>query len=417
MNETLNALICRHARNQLLAQGWPEETDVDQRNPNYPGWISIYVQLDAPRLATLLVNRHDGVLPPHLASAIQKLTGTGAELVLSGSQWQALPVLPADGTQVSFPYAGEWLTEDEIRAVLDAVRDAVRSVSCRVAEDARRIRAALTTTGQTLLTRQTRRFRLVVKESDHPCWLDEDDENLPVVLDAILNRGARFSSVEMYLVCECVEHILASGLVCDVLRIPDEPSRRRYPVYLTSFSQEVLMSARGINKVIVVGRLGKDPEVRYIPNGGAVANLQVATSETWRDKQTGEMREQTEWHRVVLFGKLAEVAGEYLRKGAQVYIEGQLRTRSWEDNGITRYVTEILVKTTGTMQMLGSAPQQNAQAQPQPQQNGQPQSADATKKSGAKTKGRGRKAAQPEPQPQPQPPEGEDYGYSDDIPF
>ncbi len=153
------------------------------------------------------------------------------------------------------------------------------------------------------------------------------------------------------------------------------------------------MSARGINKVILVGRLGNDPEVRYIPNGGAVANLQVATSESWRDKQTGEMREQTEWHRVVLFGKLAEVAGEYLRKGAQVYIEGQLRTRSWEDNGITRYVTEILVKTTGTMQMLGSAPQQNAQAQPKPQQNGQPQSADATKKGGAKTKGRGRKGA------------------------
>ena len=90
------------------------------------------------------------------------------------------------------------------------------------------------------------------------------------------------------------------------------------------------MAVRGINKVILVGRLGKDPEVRYIPNGGAVANLQVATSETWRDKQTGEMREQTEWHRVVLFGKLAEVAGEYLRKGAQVYIEGQLRTRSWD---------------------------------------------------------------------------------------
>ncbi|MCV7798329.1 single-stranded DNA-binding protein [Escherichia coli] len=130
---------------------------------------------------------------------------------------------------------------------------------------------------------------------------------------------------------------------------------------------------------------------------------------------TGEMREQTEWHRVVLFGKLAEVAGEYLRKGAQVYIEGQLRTRSWDDNGITRYITEILVKTTGTMQMLGSAPQQNAQAQPKPQQNGQPQSADATKKGGAKTKGRGRKAAQPEPQPQT--PEGEDYGFSDDIPF
>ncbi len=89
---------------------------------------------------------------------------------------------------------------------------------------------------------------------------------------------------------------------------------------------------------------------------------------------------------MVLFGKLAEVAGEYLRKGAQVYIEGQLRTRSWEDNGITRYVTEILVKTTGTMQMLGSAPQQNAQAQPEPQQNGQPQSADATKKVARKRK-------------------------------
>lgn len=226
MNETLNALICRHARNLLLAQGWPEETDVDQRNPNHPGWISIYVRLDAPRLATLLVNRHDGVLPPHLASAIQKLTGTGAELVLSGSQWQSLPVLPADGTQVSFPYAGEWLAEDEIRAVLDAVRDAVRCVSYQVAEDTRRIRAALTTTGQTLLTRQTRRFRLVVKESDHPCWLDEDDENLPVVLDAILNRGARFSAVEMYLVSDCIEHILSSGLACDVLRIPDEPPRR-----------------------------------------------------------------------------------------------------------------------------------------------------------------------------------------------
>ena len=106
------------------------------------------------------------------------------------------------------------------------MRDAVRTVSYQVAEDTRRIRAALTTTGQTLLTRQMRRFRLVVKESDHPCWLDEDDENLPVVLDAILNRGTRFSAVEMYLVSECVEHFLASGLVCDVLRIPGDPPRR-----------------------------------------------------------------------------------------------------------------------------------------------------------------------------------------------
>lgn len=144
-----------------------------------------------------------------------------------------------------------------------------------------------------------------------------------------------------------------------------------------------------------------------------MANLQVATSETWRDKQTGEMREQTEWHRVVLFGKLAEVAGEYLRKGAQVYIEGQLRTRSWEDNGITRYVTEILVKTTGTMQMLGRAagaqtqPEEGQQFSGQPQP--EPQSEAGTKKGGAKTKGRGRKAAQPEPQPQP--PEGRITGF------
>ncbi len=110
------------------------------------------------------------------------------------------------------------------------------------------------------------------------------------------------------------------------------------------------MAVRGINKVILVGRLGNDPEVRYIPNGGAVANLQVATSESWRDKQTGEIREQTEWHRVVLFGKLAEVAGEYLHKGEQVYIEGQLRTRSWEDNGITRY--DVMNISTETREIL-----------------------------------------------------------------
>jgi single stranded DNA-binding protein len=91
-----------------------------------------------------------------------------------------------------------------------------------------------------------------------------------------------------------------------------------------------------------------------MPNGGAVVNLTLATSETWRDKQTGEMRENTEWHRVVMFGKLAEVAGEYLRKGAQVYIEGQLRTRNWQDDaGVTRYVTEVLVGQNGTLQMLG----------------------------------------------------------------
>lgn len=88
------------------------------------------------------------------------------------------------------------------------------------------------------------------------------------------------------------------------------------------------MASRGVNKVILVGNLGQDPEVRYMPNGGAVANITLATSESWRDKQTGEQKEKTEWHRVVLFGKLAEVAGEYLRKGSQVYIEGALQTVS-----------------------------------------------------------------------------------------
>lgn len=114
------------------------------------------------------------------------------------------------------------------------------------------------------------------------------------------------------------------------------------------------MASRGVNKVILVGNLGQDPEVRYMPSGGAVANITIATSESWRDKQTGEMKEQTEWHRVVLFGKLAEVAGEYLRKGSQVYIEGQLRTRKWTDqSGAEKYTTEVVVNVGGTMQMLG----------------------------------------------------------------
>jgi len=114
------------------------------------------------------------------------------------------------------------------------------------------------------------------------------------------------------------------------------------------------MASRGVNKVILVGNLGQDPEVRYMPSGGAVANITLATSESWRDKATGEMKEQTEWHRVVLFGKLAEVAGEYLRKGSQVYIEGQLRTRKWTDqSGAEKYTTEVVVNVGGTMQMLG----------------------------------------------------------------
>ena len=112
--------------------------------------------------------------------------------------------------------------------------------------------------------------------------------------------------------------------------------------------------AKGINKVILVGNLGQDPEVRYLPSGDAVCSLTLATSESWRDKATGEQKDHTEWHRVVLFGKLAEVAGEYLRKGYQVYIEGQLRTRKWTDQaGVERYTTEVVVNVGGTMQILG----------------------------------------------------------------
>ncbi|HCM3124886.1 TPA: single-stranded DNA-binding protein [Klebsiella aerogenes] len=114
------------------------------------------------------------------------------------------------------------------------------------------------------------------------------------------------------------------------------------------------MASRGVNKVIIIGRLGQDPEVRYAPSGAAFANLTVATSEQWRDKQTGEQKEQTEWHRVVISGKLAEIAGEYLRKGSEVYLEGKLRTRKWTDhNGVDKYTTEIQVGINGTMQMLG----------------------------------------------------------------
>ena len=110
--------------------------------------------------------------------------------------------------------------------------------------------------------------------------------------------------------------------------------------------------ARGINKVILVGNCGKDPETRYMPSGGGVTKISVATSESWKDKQTGETKDRTEWHNVVFFGRLAEIAGEYLRKGSQVYIEGSLRTNKWQDkNGQDRYTTEIVANE---MQMLGS---------------------------------------------------------------
>ena len=129
--------------------------------------------------------------------------------------------------------------------------------------------------------------------------------------------------------------------------------------------------AKGINKVILVGNLGNDPEVKYMPSGGAVTNISIATADSWKDKNTGERVDKTEWHRVVFFNRLAEIAGEYLKKGSQVYIEGALRTRKWQDqSGQEKYTTEIVASE---MQMLGSrsggsgsfdqsAPQQSAQA-------------------------------------------------------
>ena len=109
--------------------------------------------------------------------------------------------------------------------------------------------------------------------------------------------------------------------------------------------------ARGVNKVILVGNLGKDPEVRYMANGGAVCNLTLATTESWKDKQTGEQKDKTEWHNIVFYRRLAEIAGEYLKKGSQIYVEGKLQTRKWQDkSGNDRYTTEIIANE---MQMLG----------------------------------------------------------------
>jgi len=120
------------------------------------------------------------------------------------------------------------------------------------------------------------------------------------------------------------------------------------------------MASRGINKVILVGHLGADPETRYMPSGGAVANIRVATTESWKDKTSGEQQDRTEWHNVAFFGRLAEIAGEYLRKGSQVYVEGRLRTRKWQDrDGNDRYTTEIIASE---MQMLGGRPGAGAPA-------------------------------------------------------
>jgi single-strand DNA-binding protein len=171
------------------------------------------------------------------------------------------------------------------------------------------------------------------------------------------------------------------------------------------------MAGGGINKVILIGNLGADPEVRYTASGSAVANIRIATSESWKDKNTGELQERTEWHRVVLFGRLGEIAGQYLRKGSKVYVEGKLRTRKWQgQDGQDRYTTEVVVDISGTMQFLDSrgaggqdvsqGPGQGPSYGTAPQQERRP---DAAADGGA-----------------PAGPEGGfpgDSGFDDDIPF
>ncbi|BFM19584.1 single-stranded DNA-binding protein [Gilvimarinus japonicus] len=178
------------------------------------------------------------------------------------------------------------------------------------------------------------------------------------------------------------------------------------------------MASRGVNKVILVGNLGQDPETKYMPSGGAVTNISVATSDQWKDKQTGQPQERTEWHRVVFFNRIAEIAGEYLRKGSKVYIEGSLRTRKWQgQDGQDRYTTEIVCSEMQMLDSRGAGGDNNNYGQdnynqnqnyggnqPQGQPQAQPQQAP--------------RQAPPQQQPQqPQQPAGGFDSFDDDIPF
>jgi len=162
--------------------------------------------------------------------------------------------------------------------------------------------------------------------------------------------------------------------------------------------------ARGVNKVILVGNVGGDPETRYLPNGNAVTNISIATSDSWNDKQTGQRQERTEWHRVVFFGKLAEIAGEYLRKGSQVYVEGRLQTRKWQgQDGQDRYTTEIVVDIGGQMQMLGGRNDDGGNRPPAARQSPPRENRPAPAASQRQA---------------PEPPPAADYdSFDDDIPF
>jgi single-strand DNA-binding protein len=142
------------------------------------------------------------------------------------------------------------------------------------------------------------------------------------------------------------------------------------------------VASRGINKVILVGNLGNDPEVRYMPNGNAVANISIATSDSWKDKTSGEQQEKTEWHRVVFFNRLAEIVEQYVKKGSKIYVEGRLQTRSWEQEGVKRYSTEIVASEmqmldgrTGPQEMTDNAFGQNQRPTEPIQSEGQPKAA------------------------------------------
>ena len=158
--------------------------------------------------------------------------------------------------------------------------------------------------------------------------------------------------------------------------------------------------ARGVNKVILIGNIGKDPETRFSAGGGAITNITLATSESWKDKQTGENQERTEWHRVVFFGRLGEIAGEYLKKGSKIYVEGALRTREWEKDGIKRYTTEIV---GSEMQMLDGRGAAGGGDFP------------AERTQGASSGGGSGRSSAPRAQEQ-APPAGFDQ-FDDDIPF
>lgn len=166
------------------------------------------------------------------------------------------------------------------------------------------------------------------------------------------------------------------------------------------------MASRGVNKVILVGNCGGDPETRYLPSGGAVSNVTLATSETWKDKNTGQPQEKTEWHRVVFFNRLAEIVNEYVKKGSKLYIEGSLRTRSWEQDGVKRYATEIVANE---MQMLDSRGQGGGGGQ-QDNQFGQG--------SGPSQYGNRPREAAAQPKPTAPAPAPSNFdNFDDDIPF